>query len=55
VGLWELPLAPSGRPPVVKVRVDQAGPRTKVFNWALFGPIACDTRPTEEHWPALTE
>ena len=55
VGLWELPLATSGRPPVVKVRLDQAGPRARVFNWALCGPLACDTRPAEPRRPALIE
>ena len=55
VGIWELPLARTGRLPIVKVRLDQAGPRTKVFTWAVDGSLACDPRLSEDTWPALAE
>jgi hypothetical protein len=35
VRVWEVPLPCSAPLPVVKVRVDHLGPRTKVFAWAL--------------------
>jgi hypothetical protein len=33
--VWELPIGRTGRMPVVRVRVDQGGPRAKVFTWTL--------------------
>jgi hypothetical protein len=55
VRVWELPLGRWGRLPVVKVRLDQAGPRTRVFAWAVYGSPVCPTRPADETRPALAD
>jgi hypothetical protein len=53
VAVWELPLARShrghpGQLPIVRVRVDQVGPRTKIFAWAMPSGPAFDARRTAE-------
>ncbi len=61
VGVWQFPLASpgrdrSGRLPVVRVRLDQVGPRTKVFAWVLPKTPAFPARTAvEPRRPALAE
>jgi hypothetical protein len=54
-GSWELPLGSTRHLPKVKVRLDQAGPRTTVFTWALDASLKCATRRSDETWPVLAE
>ncbi len=55
VGVWQLPVGSSGRLPAVEVRLDQAGPRTKVFVWGLSGSPAPRATTVENPHPALSE
>jgi hypothetical protein len=55
VGVWQLPVGSSGRLPAVEVRLDQAGPRTKVFVWGLSGSPAPGATTAEKPHPALRE
>jgi hypothetical protein len=55
VGIWEVPLGSTRHLPMVKVRLDQAGPRTTVFTWAVEGSLKRTTRRSDETWPVLAE
>jgi hypothetical protein len=55
VGVWHLPVGSSGRLPVVEVRLDQAGPRAKVFAWGLSGSLTPATATAAHPHPALSE
>ncbi len=55
VGVWALPVGHWGRLPVVKVRLDQAGPSTRVFAWPVYGSPVCANRPADQTRPALAD
>ncbi len=55
VGVWQLPVGRPGRWRAVEVRLDQAGPRAKVFVWALNTSPAPNARAEPDPHPALTE
>jgi len=51
VGVWQFPVGRPDRLRIVRVRLDQVGPRSKVFSWALHKAPATEAKTAQAEVP----